>query len=219
MKLKKIFIILLSVMCVNLFYAQQVEPESKSESEFVLTDNSQKENPEKNFVFTNENLNAENTIKKTSSVWLFIRMILVLGVVVVCIYFVMNFMKKSVTGDSDSGDVYLRKVAQITLSPGKTVQVVTLLDKGYMLGVSESAVNLITEIDDKELISAMNISADKESRTRKARNFGEVLEMFMPSKSSHTTSATQDNIYSEASNDVKEFVKEQRKRINKNKLR
>ena len=109
-------------MCVNLFYAQQVEPESKSESEFVLTDNSQKENPEKNFVFTNENLNAENTIKKTSSVWLFIRMILVLGVVVVCIYFVMNFMKKSVTGDSDSGDVYLRKVAQITLSPGKTVQ-------------------------------------------------------------------------------------------------
>ena len=65
----------------------------------------------------------------------------------------------------------------------------------------------------------MNISADKESRTRKARNFGEVLEMFMPSKSSHTTSATQDNIYSEASNDVKEFVKEQRKRINKIKLR
>ena len=63
----------------------------------------------------------------------------------------------------------------------------------------------------------MNLSADKAEKSRKARNFGEVLEMFMPSKSSHTTSATQTNIYSEASDDVKEFVKEQRKRISRNK--
>ena len=209
--------ILLAFSCLNGIYAQKENDSSKDETEIIISNESQTQNPEKQFVFNTDSAQDVNQVKRPNTFLMFLRMILVLAIVVACIYLVMNFMKKSVTGDSDTDDVYLRKVAQLTLSPGKTVQVVTLLDKGYMLGVSDSSVNLITEITDKELVDAMNLSADKAEKSRKARNFGEVLEMFMPSKSSHTTSATQTNIYSEASDDVKEFVKEQRKRISRNK--
>ncbi|WP_318662807.1 flagellar biosynthetic protein FliO [Treponema sp.] len=217
MKLKKILMILLAFSCLNGIYAQKENDSSKDETEIIISNESQTQNPEKQFVFNTDSAQDVNQVKRPNTFLMFLRMVLVLAIVVACIYLVMNFMKKSVTGDSDTDDVYLRKVAQLTLSPGKTVQVVTLLDKGYMLGVSDSSVNLITEITDKELVDAMNLSADKAEKSRKARNFGEVLEMFMPSKSSHTTSATQTNIYSEASDDVKEFVKEQRKRISRNK--
>ena len=217
MKLKKILMILLAFSCLNGIYAQKENDSFKDETEIIISNESQTQNPEKQFVFNTDSDQDVNQVKRPNTFLMFLRMVLVLAIVVACIYFVMNFMKKSVTGDSDTDDVYLRKVAQLTLSPGKTVQVVTLLDKGYMLGVSDSSVNLITEITDKELVDAMNLSADKAEKSRKARNFGEVLEMFMPSKSSHTTSATQTNIYSEASDDVKEFVKEQRKRISRNK--
>ena len=209
--------ILLAFSCLNGIYAQKENDSFKDETEIIISNESQTQNPEKQFVFNTDSAQDVNQVKRPNTFLMFLRMVLVLAIVVACIYFVMNFMKKSVTGDSDTDDVYLRKVAQLTLSPGKTVQVVTLLDKGYMLGVSDSSVNLITEITDKELVDAMNLSADKAEKSRKARNFGEVLEMFMPSKSSHTTSATQTNIYSEASDDVKEFVKEQRKRISRNK--
>lgn len=209
--------ILLAFSCLNGIYAQKENDSSKDETEIIISNESQTQNPEKQFVFNTDSGQDVNQVKRPNTFLMFLRMVLVLAIVVACIYLVMNFMKKSVTGDSDTDDVYLRKVAQLTLSPGKTVQVVTLLDKGYMLGVSDSSVNLITEITDKELVDAMNLSADKAEKSRKARNFGEVLEMFMPSKSSHTTSATQTNIYSEASDDVKEFVKEQRKRISRNK--
>lgn len=217
MKLKKILMILLAFSCLNGIYAQKENDSSKDETEIIISNEFQTQNPEKQFVFNTDSAQDVNQVKRPNTFLMFLRMVLVLAIVVACIYLVMNFMKKSVTGDSDTDDVYLRKVAQLTLSPGKTVQVVTLLDKGYMLGVSDSSVNLITEITDKELVDAMNLSADKAEKSRKARNFGEVLEMFMPSKSSHTTSATQTNIYSEASDDVKEFVKEQRKRISRNK--
>lgn len=209
--------ILLAFSCLNGIYAQKENDSSKDETEIIISNEFQTQNPEKQFVFNTDSAQDVNQVKRPNTFLMFLRMVLVLAIVVACIYLVMNFMKKSVTGDSDTDDVYLRKVAQLTLSPGKTVQVVTLLDKGYMLGVSDSSVNLITEITDKELVDAMNLSADKAEKSRKARNFGEVLEMFMPSKSSHTTSATQTNIYSEASDDVKEFVKEQRKRISRNK--
>ncbi|MBQ0004194.1 MAG: flagellar biosynthetic protein FliO [Treponema sp.] len=214
MKLKKIFIILAAFFCAfNFIYAQNVSENTVSESEIIISNNSDIENPEKQFVIS-DTQNVTNS-RKTNGVWVFIRMILVLAVVIAAIYFVMNFMKKSVNGEPDTDDVYLRKVAQVTLSPGKTVQVITLLDKGYIVGVSENSVNLISEIDDKELISAMNLSSDKQRETKKARNFAEVLEMFMPSRSSHETEATKANLYSDVSQNMQDFVNNQRKRINK----
>lgn len=113
--------------------------------------------------------------------FVFVRMVLMLAIVVAAIYFIFRLMKKSIEPGKED-DPFLRKVSSITLSPGKTVQIVTLVDKAYMLGVSDNTVSLIDKIDDAELINAMNLNADKNSTTKHPKTFSEILEIFMPSK-------------------------------------
>ncbi|MBO7638494.1 MAG: flagellar biosynthetic protein FliO, partial [Treponema sp.] len=108
-------------------------------------------------------------------------MILVLGIVLAIVLIIFKLMKRS-TDPGNSTDEFLRKVSSLTISPGKSVQIVTLIDKAYLLGVSDNSVNLITEIEDPELIQAMNLYADKNGRVERPKSFEDVLELFMPKK-------------------------------------
>lgn len=207
---KIVFILFIFFISLNV-YSQEKSLENNSSQEVV-----QEDSPESKFVFTDVETPSQETVSRPSSSWNFIKVVLVLAIVVACIYFVMNYMRKSLSGDSEKDDMYLRKVAYLNIAPGKSVQVVTLLDKGYIIGVSESSVNLISTIEDKELIEAMNINADKSVKLKKAMNFSEVLEMILPSKSTKETEATKTNIYSDTSKSTKDFISQQRKRINRN---
>ena len=104
---------------------------------------------------TPTNNNSNNTLWSTISP--FVNMILVLIAVIACIYGIVWLLKKSMRPGAEN-DPYLKKTASITLSPGKSVQIVTLQDKAYLLGVSDSSITLISEIEDKELIDAMNLN-------------------------------------------------------------
>ena len=117
-----------------------------------------------------------------SGLWVFVRMILVLGLVLGLIYLLYRFLKKNsyIAGDDDK---FLRRAASISLGPGKSVQIVTLIDKAYLVGVSENSINLISEIDDAELINALNLYADKTQSASKPKNFSEILDLFMPGSS------------------------------------
>ena len=116
--------------------------------------------------------------KNSSGIGIFIRMVLVLILIVGLIYGVFWFIKKKtnvVTNDDD----YLRRVAAINVAPGKSVQVVTLIDKAYLIGVTDDSITLLGEINDDELIKAMNLSADKKANIKKPLSFSEVLDMFL----------------------------------------
>lgn len=145
----------------------------------VVSDNSQSVNSikeqESQMVISTE----EEVIQSRSSNtgWLFFRMILVLLIVVACIYAVFYFVKKT-TNPTNENDPFLKKVASITLSPGKSVQVITLQDHCYILGVSDSNVQLISELNDKDLIDAMNLETDKET-TNSVKDFASMLATAM----------------------------------------
>ena len=120
-----------------------------------------------------------DVIKNASGIGIFVRMVVVLIIVIAIICAIFAFMRKTMTSSNDE-DPFLRKVSSLSLSPGRSVQVITLLDKAYLVGVSENSVNLIGEVEDKELVDAMNVYADKTSKIRKPQNFNEVLSLFMP---------------------------------------
>lgn len=124
---------------------------------------------------------AESTRRSVlGTAGVFLRMILVLLFVIAMIYGFVWFMKKSVVRGNNS-DQFLRVVSSVTLAPGKSVQIVSLLDeKAYMLGVSDNSVNVIAEIENRETINAMNLYADKMSAANKPRNFEDILNIFMP---------------------------------------
>ena len=111
--------------------------------------------------------------KKKSSVWPFIKMILCLLVVVAAIYGVLFYVRKK-ANPAVSDDNFLRRVAYLNLGQGKSVEVITLVDKGaYLIGVTEGGINLISEVKDEELIQAMNLYSDKQKNVSKPKNFSD----------------------------------------------
>lgn len=120
--------------------------------------------------------------------FLILKMLVFLAVVIAIIYVVLWFFKRSVKVQ-ENDDKFLRQVASVTLAPGKTVQIVTLLDKkAFVVGVSEAGIELISEFENpdakpedyKELIQAMNLYSDSQRNVQKPKNFADILEIFMP---------------------------------------
>ena len=154
------------------FYAQSTSSDVVSETSQSVF--SSKEQESQMIISTNQEVVEQ---RSTNTAWLFVRMILVLLVVIGCIYAVFYFVKKT-TNLTNETDAFLKKGASIPLSPGKSVQVVTLQNHCYILGVSDSSVQLISELDDKDLIDAMNLEADKES-SGSVKDFASLLASAM----------------------------------------
>lgn len=115
----------------------------------------------------------------TSTLGLFVRMIIVLVIIVLLIYAFVWFLRKT-SNKKVKDDPYLKEVANLTFVQGKSVRVITLKDKAYIIGVTDSNINLIAEVDDKDLIDAMNLNAEKEP-TGKPKDFASILSSFVKS--------------------------------------
>ena len=129
--------------------------------------------------FSSNNETSNLNLKQPSTAWTFIKMILFLCLVVAAIYAVMWFFKKKLK-NTKSDDNFLRRVSSLNIGPGKSVEIVTLLDNAYILGVTDSNINVIDQIEDKELIEALNLNFDKNQNVKKPMNFADVLDIFMP---------------------------------------
>lgn len=147
--------------------------------------------------------------RPASTLWLFIRMILVLAVVVACVYAVVYLMKRSMNKDVGEGDQFLRVVSSVSIAPGRSVHVVSLLDdKAYLIGVTDNAVNLIGEVTDKETIHAMNLYADTRQNVKRPRNFGDILSIFMPQGAKKGES-----VFSGDGDKARDMLRTQRRRL------
>ncbi len=194
---------LLCLTAVFSLYSQNTAADTNSTAETSLT--------EESIVFTDDAAtDNQNTTsyKGPSTIGMFVRMIIVLIIVVGLIYGVLWFIKKK-TNVVKTDDEYLRRAAYINIAPGKTVEVITLIDKAYLIGVTEDSITMLGEIHDDELIKAMNLSADKKNNTKKPATFADVLDMFLvkrgPQKNVFSDTVQQvDQIFSggERQNDV-----------------
>ncbi len=137
--------------------------------------------------------------KRPSTVLTFVRMIVALIIVIALIYGVLWFVKKK-TNVVKTDDEYLRRAAYINIAPGKTIEVITLIDKAYLIGVTEDSITMLGEIDDDELIKAMNLTADKKTNIKKATSFSEVLDMFL------IKGNKQKNIFSDSEKKVEDVL-------------
>lgn len=170
---KLLAVIFLCITAASFLYSQNQTNQSETpltEESIVISDES-----------TVESGNNSSSYKGPSTVGMFVRMIVVLVIVIGLIYGVLWFIKKK-TNVVKTDDDYLRRAAYINIAPGKTIEVITLIDKAYLIGVTEDNITMLGEINDKELISAMNISADKKNNTKKPATFADVLDMFLVKK-------------------------------------
>ena len=121
------------------------------------------------------------------STWLLlVQLILSLAVVCALIYGVLYFIRHSkhfTTGD----DPFLKNVASLSLAPHKTLYIVTLIDKAYLIGASDASLSLVAEITDKELIDAMNLHAAQTAGPN--QSFSSLLHTFFPAAKPKETDA------------------------------
>lgn len=169
-----IFVILLGV--TNVFFSQNNNDSLNVENSVSVSEDSTLLQDD---YFSSNNETSNLNLKQPSTAWTFIKMILFLCLVVAAIYAVMWFFKKKVN-NTKSDDNFLRRVSSLNIGPGKSVEIVTLLDNAYILGVTDSNINVIDQIEDKELIEALNLNFDKNQNVKKPMNFADVLDIFMP---------------------------------------
>lgn len=164
--------------------------------------------------FTLSDSSAEETSAHSNTFFLFFRMILVLAFVVACIYGVLWLMRRSMKRNPKNTDPFLRNVSSIDLAVGKSVHVVTLLDRAYVVGVGENSVNLLGEFSsenekDRELINAMNLYADEHQNVKKPKSFADVLEIFMPK-----AAKSKSGIFGDTQKRMNDTIERQRNQMN-----
>jgi flagellar protein FliO/FliZ len=103
----------------------------------------------------------------------FLRMMLVLGLVIAAIYGMYALLKRSARPKS-ADDSYLRVLAATTLAAGRSLHVVSLGDKAWLIGSTDTSVGLISEIQDKELIDALALRAAEAPQTPR-KDFASML--------------------------------------------
>ena len=160
-----------------------------------------------------EDFTLDDTSSPARSIWIFVRMILVLAFIIAIILFLSKFIKKK-SNLPATEDEFLRDVASIAVGPNKSVHVVTLINEAYLIGVSDNCVNLIAKVEDKELINAMNVYADEHIGQKKSLNFAEILNLFTK-KSDSEKKENPKNKGDGATRQILNMLKNNGKRLNK----
>jgi flagellar protein FliO/FliZ len=195
---KLIAVMLLCMTAIFSLYSQNNSSENQApltEESIVIADDA-----------VSNAANPQNNYKGPSTLGTFIRMIVVLILVIAIIYGVFWFIKKK-TNIVKTDDDYLRRAAYINIAPGKTIEVITLVDKAYVIGVTEDGITLLGELDSKaddktaQMINAMNLRADQTQNTKKPLNFNDVMDMFLAKKGKVR------NVFSEEEQHVEDILK------------
>ncbi len=99
--------------------------------------------------------------------WAILKMILVLGTILLALFFLARLMKKSkVAVDGASGHSGIRILATQCLAPQKYVSLIEMGGEVLALGISESQITFLTKIENREFIERISqASASKQEGT------------------------------------------------------
>jgi flagellar biosynthetic protein FliO len=90
-----------------------------------------------------------------------LRTIAVMGVIIIGVYFLFRFLiknKRKLITDSE----VIKVLATYPLAANRIIQVVDVGGQVLVLGVSDSSINLITELQDQEVIDRIRLASSKE---------------------------------------------------------
>jgi flagellar protein FliO/FliZ len=125
---------------------------------------------------------AAATAAGSSTLAYFLRMIVVLALVLAAIYGVYRLLKR-LTKPKTADDSAVKVLASTPLGAGKALHVVSLGSKAYLIGASDSSINLVAEIQDKDLIDSLILQAALTPASRAAgRDFSQLLSGLLGSR-------------------------------------
>ncbi|HOD13879.1 MAG TPA: flagellar biosynthetic protein FliO [Spirochaetota bacterium] len=99
-------------------------------------------------------------VEEESSAWMFFKMLLILGIFGGGMYYFYRFVSKK-TGISMFGGEAVRVLSVIPIGQNKFLQLIDVAGRVLLVGVSDSNINLITEITEKDQIDRIRILSNR----------------------------------------------------------
>ena len=134
---------------------------------------------------------AVNTPQSGPSIWAAVRMVLILALAAAAVYGVVFFIKRS-SKQAVEIDPFLKILAGVHLGSNRYAHVVAVGSKAWLLGSSDGGVNLIGEIDDKDVVNAMLLESSRksaETATGRFPDFMSIMRKFGVSTETRTSAA------------------------------
>jgi len=110
------------------------------------------------------------------SIWALVRMLLVLAVVAAAIYGIVFLFKRS-SKKAPSDDPFLKILSNAHLGSNRYVHIVSVGSRAWLLGSSDGGVNVISEIDDKDIINSMLLEDSKKTASAVTGRFPDFLSL------------------------------------------
>jgi|GEM_PF-4169166 len=173
---KKIkIVILLAVMLTASFsYSQdKTGGKVKSGTEKAAEKTLKKETPRKAPGEGFEEKDFGPKVDEDSYGWLLFQVVLILGFLAGGFYMFYRFISRK-TGLQVSGQDVVQTLSAVPMGPGKSLYIVDVAGKIFMLGVTDSNINLITEVTDKDEKDRIRLLSSRSAPVQ-GKNFGEFL--------------------------------------------
>ena len=127
------------------------------------------------FTYTFDDTPASPMAVQGPSVWIVIRMVLVLALVAASIYGALYFIKR-VSKPAQNQDPFLKVLASSHLGSNRYVHIVAVGSSAYLLGAAEGGVNIISKIEDNDIVNAMLLEdSKKNAESAQAPDFLSIL--------------------------------------------
>lgn len=133
-----------------------------SESDLLLNDQTTTETPPTN----SEAINFPGV-----NVGDFLRVIVVLGIIIALIYALVWLLRKLTGIKADSGDE-IRIYSTRPIKGNSALHLIEVGNRVFLIGSTDSSINLISEIEDKEAIDTIRLNS---SRAPESRGFAKLL--------------------------------------------
>ena len=154
-----------------------------------------------------------------SSVFVLIRMVLVLALAALAIYGVVFFIKR-IAHPRETRDPHLKLLARLPLSNDSYAAVLSVGAKAWLVGGGSGGVSLISEIDDNESLETMLLDDARRSAETETRRFMDFRSLLSKMGASRERKLNREISGSHAENDsladngsLAESLRQQRERL------
>ncbi len=96
------------------------------------------------------------------TIWDFVKVILILGAVILIIYAVFFFLRRSGKRGFQENEI-INIVSSKALTQGTSVHIIEVAGKYHLIGCAESSVSMLSEILDKESIDELKLKAPQDA--------------------------------------------------------
>lgn len=110
-----------------------------------------------------ERFDADERALITFTFWDFLRMVLILGFVILCIYALFYFLKKASIQKFDENDL-MNVISSKGITTGKALHIVEIGNQIIVVGTADNSVSMLTEITDKETLDKIQLYKGEKKR-------------------------------------------------------